>query len=114
MIDIYKRVETHKPLLVKLLIVLAILVLTVATFVSYADSQKVKADQSAQARSAVFNHTETLNDIKQAVTNIENNQKTNSTAIIDYINCLINSNVTTPAQVQAAEATCKAAVPQVK
>lgn len=55
---------------------------------SYANSQKVKQAQASQAQRAVNNHTETLNDIDNAVLQLKQDNQTRHDTTIRYIQCL--------------------------
>lgn len=56
---------------------------------SFNTSERLKAQQAAQAQSAVTNHTQTLNEIQNAVTQLKASNQADHTVTIKYINCVL-------------------------
>lgn len=88
--NIWRQIPVHKISLTKVLLVVAAGALFFAATQTIIATQETKARQSHQAQQAVFNHTETLNDIDRAVTELKMNNQTNHDTTIRYLQCLSN------------------------
>jgi long-subunit fatty acid transport protein len=52
-------------------------------------SQHLKAQQTAESQAAVANHTKTIDEIQQAVSQLKASNQADHTTTIKYINCVL-------------------------
>lgn len=84
-----KRLHINKAQVTKLLLLVVALALFVGAAITFANSQNVKAQQARQAQQSVANHTQTLNQIADAVAQLKQNNQINHDTTIKYINCVL-------------------------
>jgi maltose-binding protein MalE len=82
-------VKTHKPTAVKIVLVVVALIFLGLSIVDFASNQSTKAQQTANSQAAVANHTQTLDEIKQAVNQLKASNAADHTVTIKYINCVL-------------------------
>lgn len=68
------------------LVAVGVFFLAISTF---STSQRLRAEQQAQSQSAVANHTQTLDEIKAAVSQLKASNEADHTTTIKYINCVL-------------------------
>lgn len=97
----FDKIKNSWTIITKLfLVIIAIVIFAFAGF-SFANSQKVKDSQAKQSEQAVANHTQTLNEIQTAVTQLKNSNAADHAQTVKYINCVLVGVTTTVSQTQA-------------
>lgn len=79
----------HKATAFKGILSFVAVVVFLFALLAFNTSERLKAQQAAQARSTVTNHTQTLNEIKNAVTQLKASNQADHTVTIKYINCVL-------------------------
>lgn len=105
--ETFKNLRTHKTAAMKIsLVVICAVALLLASFI-FANSQRLKAQQQQSSQEAVANHTQTLNEIKSVVTQLEQNNQINHDTTIKYLQCIVEGLITsTPEDAQATFDSC--------
>lgn len=85
-----KQIRGHKIDFAKSLMIVLALGAFIFAGIIYANSQATKARQTKQAQQSVANHTETLDEIASAVTQLKQNNQINHDTTIRYLQCLAN------------------------
>lgn len=76
-------------------------------FVTFVNSQNQKQEASKQAQQAILDHTETLDQLKDAVNTLKANNQVNHDTTIKYIQCVIESfGAGTQTQIEQAFNAC--------
>lgn len=88
-----KNFSFTKVITIKVLLVVGAMVLFALAAQTFIDTQQNKARASHQAQQAVFNHTETLDEIKNAVDQLKANNQKNHDTTVAYIKCIIDTSV---------------------
>lgn len=89
-----------------LMVVLSIGILTFAG-VTYTTNQRIAHKQAVASEQAVANHTQTLNEINNAVIQLEKNNQVNHDTTIAYLKCIVQGLVSaTPSNVQPVLNAC--------
>lgn len=100
------RTKGHRQALVKFLLIGIAVIVAVLAVTSFLNSNHIKAVQSRQAQAAVAAHTQTLNEIKNIVSQLEQNNQTNHDTTIAYLECIVQGLInTTPASSTNAQTT---------
>lgn len=81
--------HSHKASGVKIILVLIAIIAVLASLQSYGNSSRVRETQAKQSQAAIANHTQTLDEIQQAVTELKASNAADHTATIKYINCVL-------------------------
>jgi uncharacterized protein HemX len=99
---------THKPTAIKVALVIIAVAVFGFSLVSFVNSQNARDQQTQNSQSVVENHTETLNEIKQAVADLKASNAADHTQTVQYINCVLVgiTDSSSPAQAQATYQTC--------
>lgn len=92
--------------LLYILLALMFVAVIVIGIIAYRDGQEVKQ--------IINDHTQVIQREEQQTEEIEKNQLTNSTALKDYIACLLTLTPTGDMTLQAQEQTCFNNAPEVK
>lgn len=69
--------------------------------ISLINSQNFKAQQARNSQSAVAAHTQTLNEIDSAITQLKNSNAADHAQTVKYINCVLVGITNSPSQSQA-------------
>lgn len=99
--NITHQIEAHKSLTLKVLSILVSIVLFVGAGIIITNSQNVKSAQAKQSQEAVANHTQTLLEIQQAVTQLKSSNAADHKQTVKYINCVLVGITDSPTQSQA-------------
>lgn len=104
----------HKAAAFKGILTLIAIVVFLFAASAYSTSQDFKAQQALQSQNSVAAHTQTLQEIQNAVTQLKNNNAADHTQTIKYINCVlvgvtgISSSVNSQSQALTVYQTCLA------
>lgn len=88
------RITQHKANYLKAFFILVALVLLIGAGFIYSNSQRHQAQ-------AVANHTETLNEIQKAVTELKASNQADHAQTVKYINCVLVGITNSASQSQA-------------
>jgi hypothetical protein len=104
----YPKLQTTH--MFKALAVVVTIIIMVFAIVSLINSQHTKEIQARQAQASVANHTQTLNEIKKAVSTLEASNKADHAQTVQYINCVLVgiTNATSPTAAQVTYKSCLA------
>jgi hypothetical protein len=86
---IRELVSTHKPRAIKITLVIIAIIFLLLSIADFASGQQTRQRQAATSQAAVANHTQTLDEIKQAVNQLKTNNAADHTVTIKYINCVL-------------------------
>ena len=79
----------HKATAFKGILSFVAIVVFLFALSAFNTSQRIKEQQAAQSQSAVANHTQTLNEIENAVEQLKASNQADHTQTIKYINCVL-------------------------
>lgn len=101
------RIIFNKSHVLKIVAIVIALILFIGAALIFTNSQNVKEEQAKQSQEQVANHTQTLQQIQDIVTQIKQNNQQNHDTTIKYIQCVVQSFFgTTPSEVQADFNSC--------
>lgn len=81
--------HSHKASAFKIILSLVAIVVFLFAISAYNTSQDFKAQQALQSQKSVAAHTQTLNEIQSAVTQLKASNEADHTTTIKYINCVL-------------------------
>jgi hypothetical protein len=101
------KVALHRQGWLKLSLICIAIVVTFLALSSFLNSNHIKQVQQEQSQKQVAAHTQTLNEIKGIVTQLEQNNQTNHDTTIAYLECIVQGLTTaTPANSQSTLNAC--------
>lgn len=104
-----RQIMRHKANAIKVLIILSAVAMFAGAVIIYAGSQRVAHQQAIAAQQQVLNHTQTLNQINNIVTQLEKNNQVNHDTTIKYLQCIVQGLITsTPQTAQGSFNACLA------
>ena len=96
-----EKILQHKTLALKVLLSMIAVVLLTVAFITFDNSQRLADRQALQSQQSVANHTQTLNEIKQAVEELKANNAADHQQTVQYINCVLVGVTDSSSQSQA-------------
>lgn len=81
--------HSHKATAFKITLVFIALAVFLLAISQYSTAQHLKSQQTLQAQKSVAAHTQTLDEIQQAVIELKASNAADHTATIKYINCVL-------------------------
>ena len=79
----------HKASGFKIILVVVAIIIFLFAGEAYDTSQRLKEQQALQSQASVANHTQTLNEIENAVEQLKASNQADHTQTIKYINCVL-------------------------
>lgn len=81
--------QLHKASAFKIMLTVIALAIFLLALSEFSSEQKLHIEQAQQAAIAVENHTTTINEIQQAITELKASNAADHTTTIKYINCVL-------------------------
>jgi hypothetical protein len=106
-----ETVRGHKQTAVKLSLFAGAFIIALFALSGWLNSNHLKTEQAAASQRAVAAHTQTLNEIKNIVTQLEKNNQTNHDTTIAYLECIVQGLISsTPGSQANAQTTFNACI----
>lgn len=94
-------IRIHKLGFTKILLSVIAIVFVILGVYVFTNSQTANSQRARQSQQAVANHTETLNEIQQAVIQLKNSNAADHAQTVKYINCVLVGVTDSTSQSQA-------------